>query len=115
MWGLSSPTRDQTQVPCIARQILNHWVIREVPHINLLKLLSPIPFSSKLYIDFTVHSIYITCVSPKKLFFIFKKCQQKSKTHINKSLLITVKKYLQNFSVFLTVSFCCVYVIVLLF
>ena len=42
MWDLSSPTRDQTQVPCIARQILNHWVIREVPHIHILKLLSPI-------------------------------------------------------------------------
>lgn len=24
MWGLSSPTRDQTLVSCIARQILNH-------------------------------------------------------------------------------------------
>ena len=28
MWDLSSPTRDQTLVPCIAVQILNHW---EVP------------------------------------------------------------------------------------
>ena len=25
MWDLSSPTRDQTRVPCIARQILNHF------------------------------------------------------------------------------------------
>ena len=31
MWGLSSQTRDPTHVPCIARQILNHWVTREVP------------------------------------------------------------------------------------
>ena len=27
----SSWTRDQTCVPCIGRQILNHWTIREVP------------------------------------------------------------------------------------
>ena len=31
MWDLTSPTRDQTCVPCIARQILNHWTTREVP------------------------------------------------------------------------------------
>ena len=27
----SSPTRDQTHIPWIARQILNHWTTREVP------------------------------------------------------------------------------------
>ena len=27
----SSWTRDRTCVPCIGRQILNHWTIREVP------------------------------------------------------------------------------------
>ena len=31
MWDLSSPTRDQTHVPCTGRQILNHWPRREVP------------------------------------------------------------------------------------
>ena len=30
MWDLSSPTRDQTLVPSIARQILNHWTTRGV-------------------------------------------------------------------------------------
>ena len=30
MWDLSSPTREQTYVPCIARHILNHWTTREV-------------------------------------------------------------------------------------
>ena len=30
MWDLSSRTRDQTHVPCIGRQILNHWTTREV-------------------------------------------------------------------------------------
>ena len=31
---LSSPTRDQTHVPCIGRQILNCWTIREVPKLG---------------------------------------------------------------------------------
>ena len=30
IWDLSSPTRDQTSIPCIARQILNHWTTRQV-------------------------------------------------------------------------------------
>ena len=30
-WDLSFPTRERTRVPCIARQILNHWTTREVP------------------------------------------------------------------------------------
>ena len=29
----SSPTRNQTSVPCIGRWILNHWTTREVPHL----------------------------------------------------------------------------------
>ena len=31
MGDLSSPTRDQIHIPCIARQTLNHWTSREVP------------------------------------------------------------------------------------
>ena len=31
MWDVSFLTRDQTHVPCIGRQILNHWTTREVP------------------------------------------------------------------------------------
>ena len=31
MWGLSSLTRGQTHVPCIARWILNRWTTKEVP------------------------------------------------------------------------------------
>ena len=30
MWDLCSPSRDQTPVPCVARQILNHGTAREV-------------------------------------------------------------------------------------
>ena len=33
MWDLSSPTRDQTHILCIERQSLNHWTVREVPHL----------------------------------------------------------------------------------
>ena len=36
MWDLSSPTRDRTHVLCIARQILNHWTLREVPVLAIL-------------------------------------------------------------------------------
>ena len=32
---LSSLTRDWTQVPCIARQILNHWTTKQVPWLNI--------------------------------------------------------------------------------
>ena len=30
MWDLSSLTKDQTQVPCIARRVLNLWTARGV-------------------------------------------------------------------------------------
>ena len=30
MWDLTSPTKDQTSVPCIAREILYHRPTREV-------------------------------------------------------------------------------------
>ena len=41
IWDLSSPTRDETHVPCFAKWILNHWTIREVPHPMLLVLYDP--------------------------------------------------------------------------
>ena len=34
MWDFSSPPMDQTHVPCIGRQILNHWTTREVPRLG---------------------------------------------------------------------------------
>ena len=37
MWDLSSPTRDQTQVPYIASWIPNHWTTREGPIYWFLK------------------------------------------------------------------------------
>ena len=32
IWAFSSPTRHQTCVPCIGRQLLNHQATREVPN-----------------------------------------------------------------------------------
>ena len=37
MQDLSLLTRDQTSVPCIGRQTLNHWTTRKIP-INYLNL-----------------------------------------------------------------------------
>ena len=37
MWDLGSPIRDQTCIPCIARQILKHWTSREVPPLRIKK------------------------------------------------------------------------------
>ena len=37
LWDLSFQTRDQTHIPCIARQILNHWTTREVPLHTILR------------------------------------------------------------------------------
>ena len=34
-WDLSSQIMDRTHVPCIARQILNHWTTKEVPIIDI--------------------------------------------------------------------------------
>ena len=31
MWDPSSATRVLTCIPCLARQILNHWITKEVP------------------------------------------------------------------------------------
>ena len=36
MWDLISPLRDLTCLPCIIRQILNHWIMREVPILFLI-------------------------------------------------------------------------------
>ena len=40
MWALISPTRDRTHIPCIGRQILNHWATRKVPDILIVHLMS---------------------------------------------------------------------------
>ena len=43
MWDLSSLTRDQTHIPCMAKEIRNHWTTKEVP---------PWLFFYHLFLDF---------------------------------------------------------------
>ena len=38
IWDLGSLTRDWTPIPCIGRQILNHWTTREAPWVCFLCL-----------------------------------------------------------------------------
>ena len=50
MWDLSSRTRDSTLIPCIGRQIFNHWSTREVPSVifnSEKKFAIRVNFSSK--------------------------------------------------------------------
>ena len=49
MWDLSSPTRDQTPIPCVGRTILNHGTTREVPG-AFLKSLTFVLAEGHLYI-----------------------------------------------------------------
>ena len=39
MWDLSFLTADRIYVPCVGKQILNHWTTRDVPSTPILKLL----------------------------------------------------------------------------
>ena len=36
MWDPSSQTRNRIHVPCIGKQILNHWTTRDVPSYHIL-------------------------------------------------------------------------------
>ena len=49
MWDLSSPTRDQTCVPCITRWILNNWTTREGHFkLSMLSVMLPVKESESL-------------------------------------------------------------------
>ena len=62
MWDLSSPTRDQTCVPCIGRQILYHWTTREVP-ITEYWVEIPVLYSRSLLIIYFIYSsVYMLMV-----------------------------------------------------
>ena len=85
MWDLSFPTRDQTQVLCIGRQIPHHWTTRKVPsflffslHLfsfplisllaySCLDILTPINFSSKRVFFFK----WLQCVMMNHLLISF--------------------------------------------
>ena len=52
MWDPSSPLRDQTQIPALEAQSLNHWTTREVPLFYIVKS----PFEPVTYVSFPVPS-----------------------------------------------------------
>ena len=69
MWDLSSPTRNQTQVPCIGRWILNHWTTREIPlpvfeipcfyrFLNLVLLVIDVVFRCVFSLHYVIHFLY---------------------------------------------------------
>ena len=49
MLDLTSQIKDQTCIPCIARQILNHWTTREVPQSSLSLIPHPYLTSPKTH------------------------------------------------------------------
>ena len=62
MWDLSSLTRNWTQVPCIARLILNHWTTRQVSIVSYFKrqfLCSPLlsPFLTLIWPQLRTQSL----------------------------------------------------------
>ena len=67
IWDLSSPTRDQTCIPCIGRQILNHWTTREVPSMRTFKKLSSniLSFLAWVYAYVKIHldNTSVLCIS----------------------------------------------------
>ena len=47
----SSPARDPTHVPCIGRQVLNHWTTREAPLLNSCAVLCLVAQSCQTLCD----------------------------------------------------------------
>ena len=68
MWDFSSLTRAQTHIPCIGRQILNHWSTREDPRIVDKDSVSTCEMCQKAVLPFHLgHSIFDTGCFMKKL------------------------------------------------
>ena len=69
MCDLTSLTRDQTHVPCIARQILNRWTTRDVPNffkfwtwfLPWLMMFSSMLFNLLIFANFPVFFLYLIC------------------------------------------------------
>ena len=78
MWDLNFSTRAQTRVPCIGRQILNHWTTKEVSQICLSIFLFQsssawIPSKQNQNRHFVYMTIWSTMLTPSVLtdFFFF--------------------------------------------
>ena len=75
MWDLSSLTRNWTCIPCIRRQVLNHWTTREVP-LTLFLLLLFFFFSFLFFFNLILFLNLKHCIS-------FAKHQNESATGIH--------------------------------
>ena len=62
MWDLNSPCRDGTHVPCIGRQILNHWTTREVPEY--------FSFFRFFFLMWAIFEVFIELVTVLLLFYV---------------------------------------------
>ena len=61
LWQVgSSWTRDQTGVPCIARQILNHWTTREALRFSFILLLNSTPIVQNIKLLHVPLTPYVT-------------------------------------------------------
>ena len=67
--GLSSLIRHWTHVPCIARQILNHWTTREILSILDMYFLKVIPVSSEERCVQCLNVSQIILKDPRPFFF----------------------------------------------
>ena len=82
MWGPSSPTRDQTHVPGIARWVLNHWTTREDPiHSLYVKWINFVTTWPWLHIRIILRIILLK-YRPLSLLAAWKKSYDKPRQHI---------------------------------
>ena len=67
-WDFSSLTRARTHIPCIGRQILNHWTTREVPGIVDKDSVNTCEICQKAVLPFHLgHSVFDAGCFMKKL------------------------------------------------
>ena len=71
MWDLSLPTRDQTHLPELKIQNLNHWTTREVPVPDPLKLAFYVSFLGGLRRYFKIPTLFFLSFSPFSFFISF--------------------------------------------
>ena len=106
MWDLSSLTRDQTCVPCIGSQILNHWTTRKVPSLvwekregNILKCWSYGPTDQSWYVHKQSHAFTLLSLSGSRVCYLHlweRVWPSQNKDHVDSYLLQMQPHILQN-------------------
>ena len=85
MWDLSSLTRNQTCVPCIAGRILYHWTTREV-HVHLFLI-----FELKFFFDLFLFILFLAGLGVCCCAWAFSSCGERGLLFIAvRGLLIAV-------------------------